>query len=259
MLSEVLAFIIAAAWVSAATVITERMGTKVGAMFTTLPSTIVVALYFIAVEQGPELAAESALVVPAVMGINVVFLAIFVAMSDKGLPTALISAMAVWAVLSTILYLADPSTLYLSLVVFVLLVIGTTMWLRATHRFQQRPGQHIDYTVGEIAFRGLFAGLMISLSVAGASLVGATMGGILAVFPAIFTSTMVILYLRQGREFSGAVGTLMIVGSANVVVYSVVVYFAFPEMGEVWGSLVALAISYTWSFCLYLVVKRLVD
>jgi hypothetical protein len=228
-------------------------------MFTTLPSTIVVAMYFIAVEQGPELAADAALVAPAEMGINAVFLAVFVAVSGRGLPAALASSMAVWVVLSTILYLADPGSLPLSLAVFAALVIAMTLWLRTTHRFSQRPGKRIDYTAGEISFRGLFAGLMITASVAGASLGGPVLGGILAVFPAIFTSTMVILYLRQGKEFSSAVGTLMILGSANVVVYSVVVHLVFAEWGEGWGTLAALAVSYTWSLGAYLAVMRWVD
>ena len=255
MLAEVLSFIIAASWVSIATVVAERLGTKVGAVFTTLPSTLVVALYFIAVEQGPDFAADVAVVVPAEMGINAIFLALFVALSRKGLPAALGVSLSVWVVLSWLLYLFDPTSLIISLVAFISLVTATTLWLRATHRFQQQAGKRLYYTPGEIAFRGLFAGLMISMSVVGSSLGGHVVGGILSVFPAIFTSTMVILYLRQGQEFSGAVGSLMIVGSANVVVYSVLVFLAFPAWGEVWGTLVALIVSYAWSFGLYLAVK----
>lgn len=256
MLSEVLSFAITAVWVTVATVVTERLGTRVGAVVTTLPSALVVALYFIAVEQGTDFTVQVAAVVPAEMGINAVFLGVFVATSRGGLPTALASALAVWAVLSAGLYLSGLQDLRASLIVFLLLVSATSLWLRSRRRFEQRPGQHISYTPGEIAFRGLFAGLMISLSVVGASLGGPVLGGILSVFPAIFTSTMVILYLRQGSEFSGATGTIMVLGSANVVVYSVVVSLAYPSLGIASGTLVALVVSYAWSFCLYLALKR---
>ncbi len=257
MLPEVLSFVLAAAWVSMSTVVTERLGTKVGAVVTTLPSTLVVALFFIAVDEGPGLAADVAAVVPAEMGINVVFLAVFVAASGRGLPAALVASLGAWTALSAGLFVLDPGGLYVSLPIFLVGVAGTTLWLRARHHFEQRPGRRIAYTPGEIAFRGLFAGLMIALSVVAARLSGPVLGGILSVFPAIFTSTMVILYLRQGREFSGATGTLMIVGSANVVVYSVVVVFAFPPLGAIWGTVAALVVSYAWSFGLYLGVKRL--
>jgi hypothetical protein len=256
MLSVVLSFIITAVWVTIATVVTERMGTKVGAVVTTLPSSAVVAFWFIALEQGADFASQTAIVIPAEMGINVVFLGIFVAMSGRGLPVALTSALGGWTALSAILYLSDIGSLLYSWVVFLALITGTTVWLRSSHRFSQRPGQVLHYTAGELAFRGLFAGLMISASVVGAAVGGALVAGILSVFPAIFTSTMVILFLRQGREFSGAVGTIMVVSSTNVVVYTTVVHYAYPEMGIPWGTALALAISYAWSAGMYLAVKR---
>lgn len=259
MLSEALSFVLAATWVSMSTVVTERLGTKVGAVVTTLPSTLVVALFFMAVEEGPDLAADAALVVPAEMGINVVFLAVFVSASSRGLPVAIGAALGVWALLSAGLFLLEPGALPLSLVLFACPLLLATAWLRARHRFDQQEGRRIVYTPGEIAFRGLFAGAMISVSVAAASLSGPVLGGILSVFPAIFTSTMVILYLRQGREFTGATGTLMILGSANVVVYSIVVVLAFPTLGATVGTVVALALSYAWSFGLYLAVRRFVS
>ena len=154
------------------------------------------------------------------------------------------------------LYVSDLDALWPSMVIFLALVIATTAWLRARRRFAQQPGRRISYTPLEIAFRGLFAGLMISVSVVGASLGGATLGGILSVFPAIFTSTMVILYIRQGSEFTGATGSTMVLGSANVVVYSLVVYMTYPDLGLVLGTVTALAVSYAWSFGLYLAVRR---
>jgi len=258
MLSVVLSFVITALWVTIATVITERLGTKVGAVLTTLPSSAVVAFWFIAAEQGTDFASQAAVIAPAEMGVNVIFLGVFVAMSGRGLPTALAASLGGWTILSAILYLADIGNLFVSWAIFLALIAGTTIWLRSSHRFSQQPGRHIQYTVGELVFRGLFAGLMISLSVVGAAVGGPVVAGILSVFPAIFTSTMVILYLKQGREFTGAVGTIMVVSSSNVVVYATMVHFAYPEVGMMWGTLAALAVSYVWSAGMYLAVMRFV-
>jgi len=258
-LSHVLSFAITAIWVSLATVVTERLGTRVGGVVTTLPSALVVALYFIAVEEGADFAADVAAVVPAEMGINAVFLAVFVSLAHLGLPRALPVALGVWSLLSYGLYLSDLATLWPSMAIFLVLVVTTTAWLRVHRRFTQQAGRHIAYTPGEIAFRGLFAGLMITVSLVGASLGGATLGGILSVFPAIFTSTMVILYLRQGSEFTGATGSTMVVGSANVVVYSLVVYLTYPGLGLILGTVTALAVSYAWSMGLYQAVKQFLE
>jgi hypothetical protein len=256
MLSVLLSFLFTAIWVTVATVVTERMGTKVGAVVTTLPSSAVVAFWFIAVEQGADFASRAAIVVPAEMGINVVFLGIFVAMSGRGLPVALTAALGGWTILSAILFWADVGNMFASWAVFLALIAGTTFWLRSSHNFSQQPGKVLQYTAGELAFRGLFAGLMIALSVVGAALGGPMVAGILSVFPAIFTSTMVILFLRQGREFTGAVGTIMVVSSTNVVVYTTVVFYLYPEIGIAWGTAVALAVSYAWSAGMFMAVLK---
>jgi hypothetical protein len=256
MLSVVLSFVITVLWVTVATVIAERWGTKVGAVVTTLPSSAVVAFWFIAAEQGADFAARAAVVIPAEMGINVVFLGLFVALSSRGLPVALAGALGGWTVLSALLYASGIDDLLLSWLVFVAMMAAVTAWLRVSHRFSQQPGRHMTYTAGELAFRGVFAGLMISVSVVGAAVAGPVVAGILTIFPAIFTSTMVILYLRQGRDFSGAVGTIMVVSSTNVVVFTTVVHYAYPAVGVPGGTLMALAVSYAWSFGMYLAVMR---
>jgi hypothetical protein len=254
MLFEVLSFAIAAAWVSMSTVVAERLGTRAGGVVATLPSTLVVALYFIAVEQGTGFATRVAWAVPAEMGINSVFLALFVTFSGKGLVRALAAAFAGWAALSAVLFLADPHGMVLPLLAFAGLVAASAVWLRARHPYRQEAGSHISYTPREIVLRGLFAGAVISLAIVGSRLAGPVLGAILAVFPVIFTSTMVILYLRQGPSFTGATGTTMILGSVNVVAFAVVAAFTLPALGAGWGTLAAIVASYAWSGLGYLLL-----
>ena len=247
MLYEVLSFAIAAAWVSMSTVAAERLGTRAGGVVATLPSTLVVALYFIAVEQGTGFATKVAWAVPAEMGINSVFLALFVTFSSRGLWWAIAAAFSGWAALSAVLYLADPQGMLLPLLAFAILVVASMAWLRARHPYRQEAGSHISYTPREIALRGLFAGVVISLAIVGSRLAGPVLGAIFAVFPVIFTSTMVILYLRQGPTFTGATGTTMILGSVNVVAFAVVAAYTLPALGPGWGTLAAIVASYAWS------------
>ena len=251
MLSEVLSFVIAAAWVSIATVLAERLGTRVGGVVATLPSTLVVALYFMSVEEGTAFASDVAEVVPAEMGVNVVFLALFAMMAHRGLAAALGTGLGGWAALSALLLWAAPGTLLVTVPMFAVAAAAMTIWLRRARGFSQSGGQHIAYTGPEIAFRGLLAGMMIAVSVAAASLAGPVLGAVLSVFPAIFTSTMVILYLRQGPEFTGATGSVMILGSANVVAYAMLAAWLLPAMGAVLGTILSLAVSYAWSLATY--------
>ena len=258
MLSEVLSFVIAAAWVSMSTVVAERLGTRAGGVVATLPSTLVVALYFMSVEQGTGFAARVASAVPAEMGINAVLLALFVSFSGRGLPRALAAAFAGWAALSAVLFLADPHGMVLPLLAFAGPVAASAVWLRARHPYRQEAGSRISYTPREVDLRGLFAGAVISLAIVGSKLAGPVLGAILAVFPVIFTSTMVILYIRQGPTFTGATGTTMILGSVNVVAFAVIAAFTLPAWGAAWGTLAAIVGSYLWSAGGYVLVETIV-
>jgi hypothetical protein len=250
-----LSFILASAWVSVSTIIAERYGTRTGGLVTTLPSTLIVAMYYMA-QNGIGTATQAVIVVPAEMGINTVFLATFIAISSRGLPKALGVGIAAWFALSALVFLYLPDNLLISILVFLALASGTTIFLKKKHSFQQQDGKSIHYTFNEVAFRGLFAGGVIAFSVFLASASGPTVGGIFSVFPAIFTSTMAILYLRQGREFTGAAGSTMVLGSVNVVFYACAVYYSFPMMGAVLGTIFCVISSYLWSAIVFLGVTN---
>ena len=256
MLNIILSFIMASVWVSASTVLSERLGTKVGGFIITLPSTIIVAFLFMGIAEGEHFVADAAVVVPAQMGANAVFLAVFVSLSNRGLRTAVTGALATWFVLAFTVLTFPPGFMPLSLIIFSSAVIITSIWLRQRYNYKPLLGKRIEYTAVEIAFRGFFAGGIIAAAVVAASLGGPALGAVFSVFPAIFTSTMIIIYLRQGNEFTGALGRTMILGSTNVVAYAVAASILFPEYGSLNGTLLTIAASYTWSAGAYITIRK---
>ncbi len=222
----------------------------------TLPSTLIVALFFMGLDNSTSFASRAAAMVPAEMGINAIFLVVFIMTIKRGLPVAMTSAMGVWFVLSSILYLFMPESLPLSILILALLVAFSIVALSRMSGLGQKPGSAVKYGPKELAFRGLFAGLMLAISIMLATSFGPVMGGIFSVFPAVFTSTMVILYLRQGVEFTGATGRTMVIGSINVAGYAVLVHFIYPAYGLWTGTLLAVVLAYVWSYCVYKTVER---
>ena len=73
----IIPFIVSAFVVIIITIIAEKFGTKTGGILGSLPSTIIVAYVFIALNKGPDFASKSVAVVPAEIGINILFLFIF--------------------------------------------------------------------------------------------------------------------------------------------------------------------------------------
>ena len=79
------------------------------------------------------------------------------------------------------------------------------------------------------------------------------LAGLASVFPAIFLTTMVALWLAQGAEPTGAAGPMML-GGSSVAMYSLIAPWALPEYGIYVGSAMCWIISvvltslpaYTW-------------
>ena len=76
-LKLILSFIVGSIWITLATIIAEKFGTKLGGVIAGLPSTVVIALFFIGWTQTPLIASQSTSMVPIVMGIGALFVMIY--------------------------------------------------------------------------------------------------------------------------------------------------------------------------------------
>ena len=87
--------------------------------------------------------------------------------------------------------------------------------------------------------RGLLAGCAVGCSAWISSLGFPILAGMASVFPAIFLTTMVSIWLSQGEAVqAGAVGPMML-GSSSVALYALLCIVTLPSLGGLWGVLVA--------------------
>jgi len=106
--------------------------------------------------------------------------------------------------------------------------------------------------------RGSMAAVAIGVAVWMAGLGFPLLAGLASVFPAIFLTSMVALWLAQGATVpQGAAGPMML-GGASVAVYANVAMWSMPALGAVLGSLVAwFAAVVGWSIPAFLVLRRI--
>jgi len=249
-------FIAAAAAVIIITIIAERYGTKKGGILGTLPSTIMIAYLFIAYNEGISIATKSVAVVPAEMGVNVIFLLLFAVFAYRSMALALAVSFSVWTALSLLLLFLNLENLLASSLVFFagfLIAMFVLEWKKKTPSIGR---VRTCYTTLRILLRGLFAGIVIGVAVL-LSNVGAVLSGILSAFPVIFLSTMIIAMREQGPDFAGGMAKSMIFGSPSVVCYTIAVFFLYPAYGIVIGTLSAFLVSFIVTMILYSLSKRL--
>jgi len=222
--------------------IAERYGTKTGGIFGTLPSTIVIAFIFIAINQNVDFAAQSAAVVPAELGINVVFLLLFTLLVRRSTYIAFAVSLTVWAILSWLLFIFNADNVFISVAAYVVALAFAVIVFERIKKIPSYGNVKVHYTPAKIALRGVLAGAVISIAVL-LSNVGPTLSGIFSVFPAILSSTMLISVREHGPKFAAGMAKSMTVGISSVAMYAMVIHFLFPVYDIIIGTVSAYAIS----------------
>jgi hypothetical protein len=249
----VLSAVLSAVVAIAVTLVIERWGGRIGGVVGTLPTTIVPAGIGLALASDTEALAASLAVVPYGMLMNGCFLLVYVflppRLSGQGggaLALTTTSALLVWGAFGAlVLFALDP--LLLRVDPGTVALVGTValggMGLMAARGPRPAPSGHRSPGALEIMSRGLAAGAAIGLAVFLSGLGLPLLAGLSSVFPAIFLTTMVGLWLSQGPDVPlGAAGP-MLLGSTSVAVYACLAMWSLPNLGVWWGSAVAWCLS----------------
>jgi hypothetical protein len=264
LVSAVLAGLVA----TAVTVAIERWGGLIGGLLGTAPSTIVPAGIGLYMAGGEEELVSSMMVVPLGMLLNALFLGAWLVLprwfvnTSRPLLWTTVGALACWGLLGFGVWFLLQNTRFgvmfteqeLAAVGLVLLVV-TAVWFNRRPHPTPKGNNTVSTTV--LAARGSMAAAAIGAAVWMAGLGFPLLAGLASVFPAIFLTSMVALWLAQGPTVpQGAAGPMML-GGASVAVYANVAMWSMPAFGAVLGSLVAwLAAVLGWSIPAFLVLRR---
>ena len=257
LLKLLLSFIIGGIWITFATIIAERFGSKLGGVIAGIPSTIIISLFFIGWTQSPIIASKATTVVPIIMGIDALFVVVYALLSNRKFYIALVGALIFWAVSSFILALVGFDSFLISLIGFVVLVVLSYYILEKRYSFPSESPKYTKYTLPLLAIRGILSGSIIAFAVLIAKLSGPLVGGMFSAFPAVMLSTMIITYYSHGTNFSLAVLKIITVsGPINVVAYAIAVRYLYGSVGLFWGTVLSFIVSLISSFLIYQFVKR---
>ncbi|DAC20723.1 MAG TPA: hypothetical protein D7H91_05415 [Candidatus Poseidoniales archaeon] len=253
---------------TAVTVAIEKWGGLVGGLLGTVPSTIVPAGIGMYLAGGEDALVVSMAVVPLGMLLNALFLGAWLVLprwfSNASHPLLLtsIGALAVWFVLGmSVWFLLQNTVVGTLLTEQELAVVGLALLSFIAVWFNRRPQptpkgtNAVSKTV--LFARGSMAAAAIGVSVWMAGLGFPLLAGLASVFPAIFLTSMVALWLAQGPTVpQGAAGPMML-GGASVAVYANIAMWSLPAYGVVVGSVVAWVGSVLgWSIPAFLVLRR---
>jgi len=108
------------------------------------------------------------------------------------------------------------------------LVIGLVVGFAATTQHRPTPKGQNKVSFLTLLMRGLAAAASIGIAVWLAGLGNPLASGIMSIFPAIFTTSMVALWLAQGEAVpAGAIGPMMF-GAQSVSLFALIVAICYP-------------------------------
>ena len=236
---------------TAVTLAIEKWGGVVGGFLGTLPTTIVPAAIGVQMNLPQVERFEDAMfITPAGMFLNAGFLFLWRELPPRlprwNLPARLavmsLSSLVAWFVGAIALVRVTEwmragwtMSCFGVATTTLLATVGVLACLRAS----PAPKGHRRVGPATLLARGLLAAGAIATSVWIAHLGSDLAAGVASVFPAIFLTAMVSLWVSQGEAVpAGAVGPMML-GSTSVATYALVASQSLPALGPALGSVVA--------------------
>ncbi len=254
----VLSFITGFIWITLLTILAERYGTKIGGAIAGIPATMVVALLFIGITQSPEIASESTIVVPLVVGMNALFTVIYIFFArHTNFSLSLIGSLAIWSSLSFLLLLSKWNNFIWSLIGYILLVLVSYYFLEKKFKIISQGKRALKYSTLQLLFRGIVGGTLILLAVLMTKIGGPLLGGIFASFPVLTVAMIIITRIGHDPSYTESLlKNFIIAGTINVVIFVIIIRYTYPTLGLFWGTLLSLVISLIASYFGYKLINK---
>lgn len=235
---------VAAGFVVAATVVAERAGAFIGSLIVTLPVSTGPAYVFIALDHDAAFVASAALTSVYNNVPTVLYTATFIFMAQRfGALLSVAVGLLIWLI-TTYALSAVSWTLTPAIAANLIAAPACFMMVR---RFREAPMPRLPLRWFDLLIRAAIVGAMIAAVVTLSFTIGPERTGILASFPATFTSTMLILHRRVGGKATAAVMAHSLIGLLGFSLCMAVLHLTVIPIGAPAALCLALLFSISWN------------
>lgn len=244
---------ITASLVVFATLAAERFGSLVGAMVATLPIAAAPSYVFIALDHDAAFITASALGSlvsnAAVMAFCIVYTLIA---QSRGLATSLAAALGSW----TALVLISRSVPWSMPGAVLLNILVLMICIPVARRFRMAPMPARRRRWYDTPVRAAMVATLVATVVTLSSQLGPSVTGLLAVFPIVLSSLVLILQPRIGGPATAAITANGIPGLAGLGLALLVLNLAAVPIGTPAALALALAVSIAWNLVILTLRRR---
>ena len=194
---------------------------------------------------------------PLALAVNCLYVATFSFLSFRtGWVFSIIGGLLVWFVVQCLVVNWNVNTLALTIPLGLGLTAFSYYFLEYVLKVHSHAKVAVRYSIGQLLGRAGFSGGMIAFAVVMSKVGGPTWGGIFSAFPAVMTSTLVIMCTSVDVPFARAViKPLVLSGVVNPAVFVVVFRYAVLTHSLPVALIAAYAVSLVSVFLTYLFAR----
>ena len=244
---------IAAAFVVSASFIAERSGPAIGALVATLPISAGPSYVFLAIDHDADFIAQGALASLPINAATIVLGLTYVLLAQRhGALASWLASVAVWLVLAALVRM-----LHWTLAGGLLAnAIAFGICIPAMRRFRDVKMPPITRRWYDVPLRASLVAALVATVVTLSGWVGPAVSGIIALFPIVFSSMMLILHPRIGGPATAAVLANSGWGLLGLGLALAVLHVAALQFGSAIGLSLALTICIGWNLSLWWIGRR---
>ena len=244
---------VAAAFVVTASFIAERSGPAIGALVATLPISAGPSYVFLALDHDAAFIAQGALTSLPINAATLSLGLVYVLLAQRhNLAVSFLSAAAVWIAIASFIAALHWSIWGGLLLNAIAFAICTPLMQR--YRYAKMPP--VARRWYDVPFRASLVAVLVATVVTLSGRVGPSMSGILALFPGVFSSMMLILHPRIGGPATAAVIANSAWGLMGFGLAFVVLHLGASHFGSAVGLSLALATCVVWNLMLWQIGRR---
>ncbi|HWJ99608.1 MAG TPA: hypothetical protein VNR41_02760 [Xanthobacteraceae bacterium] len=236
-----------------ATVLAERSGPLVGGLVTTLPISAGPTYFFLAFDHSAQFIADGALITLVFNAVNALFALVYALLAQRhSLAVSIGGALLLWVVSAPILpYL--PWTLTSAIIVNVIVIL---LSLRVTRDLRHTRAPRVPARWYELLLRAAGVALLVGFVVGLSFRIGPAASGMLATFPIVFSSVIVIMHRRAGGPATAAILANALLGMTGFALACIALHVAAVPLGSPAALLLAIAASIGWGLLVFALRKR---
>jgi len=244
---------VVAVFVVLAAVITERAGPLIGALIITLPISAGPAYVFLAIDHDAHFVAQSALASLVVNASTGAFALTYATLAQKrGVTFSLFLALGLWLAIG----LLSRNEAWTVTGALVLNVILYSIYLTLGRHFLSVAKPRVNRRGYDVPLRAAMVACLVATTVAASHYIGPALTGLIAAFPVVFTSLIIILHPRIGGPATASVVAHGLPGLLGLGVAMLVLQVSAVPFGSTIALTLGLATSITWNIALWLAQRQ---